>query len=186
MTTAKQQFNVALPRELIRRIKHRSIDAQLSLSDLVTQVLDTYLSEMESKMQPEQVDGNPAEPEPAGQLRLQPMVHVQDMAAALGFFHELGGELQHGSRDGDWALIRIGGTELSLLAHPPNPDQNEGLVELNFQYAGPLDALQEQLQAAGVRIAQPVTDEGFGRQLQLSSPDGLLIKVNQLEPELYT
>lgn len=35
-------------------------------------------------------------------------------------------------------------------------------------------------------IAQPTTDEGFGRQLQLKSPDGLLLKVNELEPELYT
>jgi len=39
----KQQFNVALPPELIRRVKHHSIDVQLSLSDLVTHVLEAHL-----------------------------------------------------------------------------------------------------------------------------------------------
>jgi predicted enzyme related to lactoylglutathione lyase len=114
------------------------------------------------------------------------MVHVRQMAAAIGFYEQLGGELLHGSRDGDWALLRIGGTEIGLLAHPPNPEQNEGQVELNFTSTGPLEELEDQLNRAGITIARPAADEGFGRQLQLLSPDGLLIKVNQLEPERYS
>ena len=35
-------------------------------------------------------------------------------------------------------------------------------------------------------VTQPTTDEGFGRQLQVSAPDCLLIKINQLDPALYT
>ncbi len=119
-------------------------------------------------------------------LHLQPMVHVEDMAASVHFYEQLGGEILHGSRDGDWVLKRLAGAEIGLLAHPPNPVQNEGIVELNFQTHEPLDALEDQLREAGVTIAQPTTDEGFGRQLQLQSPDGLLLKVNELEPELYT
>ena len=45
--------------------------------------------------------------------------------------------------------------------------------------------MEESLRHSGVEIAKPTGDEGFGRQLQVSSPDGLLIKVNELEPELY-
>jgi len=119
-------------------------------------------------------------------LRLQPMVHVQQMDIAVAFYEQLGGELVHGSRDGDWVLMQIGGTELGLLAHPPNPEQNEGAVELNFTCTGQLDALEEQLRRAGVTIAQPTSEQAFGRQLQLTGPGGLLIKVNQLEPERYT
>ena len=33
---------------------------------------------------------------------------------------------------------------------------------------------------------QPVTDEGFGRQLQVAAPGGLLIKINELDGDLYT
>lgn len=183
----KQQFNVALPPELIRRVKHHSIDVQLSLSDLVTHVLEAHLAGKEADMTDLPPPTGPGTTNTrVGTLQLQPMVHVKDMTAAVNFYEQLGGQLLHGSRDGDWVLMHLAGAEVGLLAHPPNPEQNEGLVELNFSFTGRLDALEEQLREAGVTIAQPTTDEGFGRQLQLSSPDGVLVKVNELQPELYT
>jgi predicted HicB family RNase H-like nuclease len=39
----KQQFNVYLPPELIRRAKYRALDDQMSLSDLVEQALLMFL-----------------------------------------------------------------------------------------------------------------------------------------------
>lgn len=43
MQPPKQQFNVYLPPELVRRAKHRALDEQLSLSDFVEKVLMAYL-----------------------------------------------------------------------------------------------------------------------------------------------
>lgn len=166
----RQQFNVTLPPALVRQIKYRAIDDQLSASHLVERLLAPHFRQGESSM---------------SDLVLQPMVHVQSMPASVAFYEALGAQVLHGSRDGDFVMLQIGPSQLALLAHPPNPEQNEGTVELNFHSATDLQQVEAALRAAQVEIHQPVTDEGFGRQLQVSSPDGLLIKINQLEPDLY-
>ena len=120
------------------------------------------------------------------QLALQPMIHVEDMRASIAFYEALGGRVVVGSRDGDWAQIAIGGAEIGLLAHPPNPEQNEGTVELMFEASGDLGALEIRLRDAGVTVVRGAADEAFGAQLQIASPDGLLIKINRLERATYT
>ena len=114
-------------------------------------------------------------------LKLQPMIHVEDMAASIRFYEALGGVLLTQSRDGDWAQLALGGAEIGLLAHPANPEQHEGQVEMNFEAEEPLEALQERLEAAGVTIARGAADEAFGAQLQIQTPDGMLVKINRLD-----
>ncbi|WP_425230591.1 VOC family protein [Sphingomonas sp.] len=117
-------------------------------------------------------------------LAVQPMVHVEAMGPALDFYEALGGRRLFGSRDGDWALLRFGTGTLSLLAHPPGPN-GEGVVELQFTSRTPLDRIEAQLRAtAPERIERGVADEAFGRMLQLRSPDGLIVKLLELDRDL--
>lgn len=174
--TTRQQFNVNLDAQLVRRVKHQAIDDQLSVSEWVGRTLEHHLAKEAPMTEPTAPTG----------LFLQLMVHVQNMSAAVLFYEALGAEVLHGSRDGDFVMLKVGGGQLGLLAHPPNPEQHEGQVELNFETTASLDELETRLRDAGTDIAQPTTDEGFGRQLQLRTPDGLLVKINELDPELYT
>ena len=41
----KTQFNIYLPPALIRRVKYRALDDQLSLSDLVEKALEQFLQQ---------------------------------------------------------------------------------------------------------------------------------------------
>ena len=175
MRSAKQQFNIYLEPDLVTRLKHRAIDEQLSLSDLAAEVFSAYLKGEQDTMNTN-----------ALALTLQPMVHVEDMAASVRFYEALGATVLSGSRDGDWTQLALGGAEIGLLAHPANPEQNEGTVELNFASSEPLDELQARLEAVGVKIARGAADEAFGAQLQIESPDGLLIKINRTDPSLYS
>jgi catechol 2,3-dioxygenase-like lactoylglutathione lyase family enzyme len=120
-----------------------------------------------------------ADPKPVTSpgLRLQPMVHVADMAASVAFYERLGGEIVHGGRDGDWTLMQLGTTQIGLLARPPAADEGESVVELNFSAEATADELRRAIPGA-----RSVTDRDFGEQVVVRSPDGLLIKISPVEP----
>lgn len=116
---------------------------------------------------------------PSARLELQPVVHVSDMPASVAFYERLGGEIVHGHRDDDWVLLQLGTAQISLIAGARVTVADQSPVELSFAAATPIEQLQRVL--PGARLA---TDRNFGRQLQVRSPDGLLIRISQREPDL--
>ncbi len=46
---AKQQFNIYLPADLVRRVKHAAVDADRSLSEFVEAALEAHLRQLEEE-----------------------------------------------------------------------------------------------------------------------------------------
>ncbi|GAA3905212.1 VOC family protein [Actinoplanes auranticolor] len=117
-------------------------------------------------------------------LQLQPMVHVDDMAAAVAFYEQLGGEVNHGERDGEWVLMQVGTAQIGLVTRPPDASRGESTVELNFTATMPLDRLERLLRSRGVTVVEVAVDRDLGARLHVETPDGMPIKIHQVEPEL--
>ncbi len=117
-------------------------------------------------------------------LKPQPMIHVESLAEALRFYEALGAKLIFGSRDGDWAMIDFSGARLGLLAHPPGDGRRE-TVELQFTSSHPLEVVEARMNEVDAGyIERGVADEAFGRMPKLRTPDGLLVKVIEVERDL--
>ena len=111
-------------------------------------------------------------------LQLQPMVHVRDMPASVAFYRRLGGEIIHGAEDADWVLMQVGTVQIALVRRPADPVRGESAVELVFGATAPLELLRQRLPGAQLAVHQD-----FGEQLEVRTPDGMLIRINQLEPD---
>lgn len=120
-------------------------------------------------------------PAPAARLELQPVVHVADMAASVAFYQRLGGEVVHGRPEDDWVLLQVGAVQINLVAGDPGPSGGDTGVELNIAAPAPIEQYEQTL--PGARFA---THRNFGRHLLVRSPDGMLIRINEREPDLLT
>ena len=125
---------------------------------------------------------------PGHGVRVRPVVHVEDMAASVAFYQRLGAEIVHGGPDGEWVLIQLGTTQIDLITRPPRAERGECTVELNVAAEEPLDLLRERLRVrddgSGVPEAEFAVHPELGEHLEVRTPDGLLIKISQLEPDL--
>jgi hypothetical protein len=101
------------------------------------------------------------------------------MAASVLFFEDLGAEVIHGGPDSNYVLMQLGTVQIGLLVRPA--DAGRGGVELSFAAAMPLDELERRLRARGVTVAKSAHSTDFGPQLHVRTPDGLLVKIGQLE-----
>ncbi|MCC6615912.1 MAG: VOC family protein [Anaerolineae bacterium] len=118
-------------------------------------------------------------------MRMMPIVYVSDVERALTFYRLLGLEDTSNPPSRMWAELRLGDASLGIHYIETLADEQPERVTLNFVSQIPLEMLRENLRERGITPARDIIDEAFGRSLVLRDPDGLLIQIDEHDPELY-
>ena len=180
----KQQFNIYLPPELIRQVKHAAVDTGESLSDFVAEALAVYVRQQKGETQalemsiPTSVPGEPAQ---QAKLTLMSIVYVRNPDAVLPFYQALGMKPTAIDRRRAWVELQLGDAVLGLhqSEQPSSMYTRSRSTELSLNSHEPLETFLERLASAGFTTDHPILDETFGRYVMIEAPDGFLIQVNE-------
>jgi predicted lactoylglutathione lyase len=118
-------------------------------------------------------------------MKVMPIRYVSDVAASARFYAALGLLQGDVSRSGNWTELNGSGGMLGLHTVRTSQQDDPRRVELSFETDEKLEDLAERLTAAGFE-PEAILDENFGRSLQVTDPDGVLVQVNEHDRELYT
>jgi len=173
----KQQFNVYLPPDLIRLVKHKVIDADQSLSTFVEESLVAYIKQLDDNDQP-----NLKAPAAGGSaLQLMSLIYPTNIERSVNFYRTLGFTLNTERKL--WAELRLGDAALGLQGSDPWVRGEQIRLVLVSKVA--LEELIAELQKNGVRVDHEIADEAYGRSVLIHDPDGNPILINEYDPDLY-
>ena len=116
-------------------------------------------------------------------MNVVPIVYVTDMTRSIQFYKALGGTPKNQSPA--WTELQFGDSTLALHIIDQVPEHRIAGLGLSFASYDRLEKLSERLKSAHISLYQNISDEAFGRSLQVKDPDGLVIQINEHDPDLH-
>jgi hypothetical protein len=119
-------------------------------------------------------------------MKVMPIRYVTDIGASQRFYAVLGLDPDLASRSGNWSELVANGGILALHSQRQAAAASESsMLELCFVIEEPLETLAARLEGEGIDHSG-IVDENFGRLLRVTDPDGMVIQINEHDPELYS
>ena len=120
-------------------------------------------------------------------MRVRPIHFVPDVDEAMRFYEALGLEVQARARTGHWIEFTASGGELALhdTTTAADGEGRDGML-VSFIAEEPLEELERRLREAGFPPEGTVVDQAWGRSLFVRAPDGMVVQIDEQDPELYT
>jgi predicted lactoylglutathione lyase len=115
-------------------------------------------------------------------VKLELILTVSNVEKAVAFYKTIGFEL--GSRDISpyWAEMTVGESFIGLHLDSKLTTQDSGRVFVMLNAQAPLEMVMDQLLRGGIALEREISDETFGRSIQVRDPDGMLIQINEHDP----
>jgi hypothetical protein len=118
-------------------------------------------------------------------MRVTPIRFTADVAAMQRFLEALGLRPHISSNSGGWVDLR--GAEGRVQVHTSertDQPRQPGETGLSFEADEPLEAVLARLLAGGFSDAH-IIDEGFGRSLRVTDPDGIATSIGEPMSDFY-
>jgi catechol 2,3-dioxygenase-like lactoylglutathione lyase family enzyme len=116
-------------------------------------------------------------------VKLELILSVSSVERAAEFYQALGFELGARGVSPYWAEMTVGNSFIGLHRDDNLKTRDSGRVFVMLDAQMPLELMVDQLQRNEIALEREIADETFGRSIQVRDPDGMLIQINEHDPQ---
>ncbi|NUS73147.1 MAG: VOC family protein [Corynebacteriales bacterium] len=115
-------------------------------------------------------------------LTVVPIRYVADVEASRRFYEGLGLEYRAEASVPVWAHLEASAGAVGVHDASVSKGRAPGTVELAFSTDERLEDVSVRLAARGYE--HTLFDEDFGRSIRVTDPDGIVVQIQELDPEV--